>query len=131
MPRLLDLRVVLLGVVALGVVTFDHSRAHFPATQATRVEDGKILVETAMIVPETCWSVLDAEPVRPAGVAPVAGASPVTLRLARATGPCGAAMTPLKARFTVDAEPGATSMMLYVVDADGRLMKAERKLVRG
>lgn len=131
MPRSLDLRVLCLGVVALAAVTFDHPSAYHPATKATRIDGGRIQIETGMIVPETCWSVASAEAGSPAGIEPVAGAAAATVRLARAGETCAPAMTPLKTAFTIAGDRNTRSIMLYVTDADGRLMKAERKLVRG
>lgn len=130
MPRQLDIRVVLLGLAALALVTFDQTRAADPATRARAGRDGTVAVATTWVAPENCWAVVATAPGAPGGIDPPAGTIPAVVTVERQGDLCAQVLTPVRASFSVPDRPGAGGVMVYVVDRAGKLLRTEGAPIR-
>jgi len=129
MFRPLDTRVVLLGIIALAIATFDAPRASDPGTHAKAIAGGKVAVETGWVAAQTCWTFDGATEGAPAGLVEPDATLPVTMRVKRSGDLCGQSLTPVKARFEVADRPGTHAVMIYVV-AGEKLMATQRTAIR-
>lgn len=131
MTRSLDHRILFIGVVALGIVSFDHQpRAHHPGLHAEETGAGQVEVDAVYVAGETCWKVAEIGPGTPAGLEAPAGAIPVVMTVERVGEICGQAITPVRASVVVPSLRGAKTVMVYVVDRDGTLVKTDRASIR-
>lgn len=130
MPRQLDVKALAIGLAALAVVTFDQSRANHPGAHARKAPDGTIAVEAVYTAPETCWSVEKTAPGAPPGVELPPASLGAVVTVKRFGDLCGQALTPVKAAFSIPDRAGATTAMVYFVNAEGKLLKVERTAIR-
>jgi hypothetical protein len=101
--------------------------AHHPGSHAARQPDGRVRVEVATLVADSCTSLGPVTAGAPPAVRPAAGAMPVTAQLRRPPGAaCTGAVTRLTGEATVEAGRDVRQIMLYILAPDGTVVSSER-----
>ena len=116
--------------LSVALVAATAASAHHPGSHAARQPDGRVQLDLAVTVRDSCTRVAEVAAGPPPGVAAAPGASPVTVRLARSGDACEAAASVIRAERSLALPGQAGQILVYVLGTDGALASTERVPLR-
>lgn len=122
---------VALTAIAFAMAMTVQAMAHHPGSHARRQDDGRVGLDVATSASDSCTTIRSVAVGAPPQVKPVAGSTPVTVRLQRPEGAiCATVVTALHEAAVLDVPASSTILNLYVLGPDGTVAASERVPIR-